>query len=61
MDSGTLQGLITIVFFVSFLALVWMAYKPSSKALYEERGRIPLDDPIEKQMSQASNKQLDKE
>ena len=43
MESGTLQGLITIAFMASFIALVWMAYRPANKNLYEERGRIPFD------------------
>jgi len=43
-DSGTAQGIITILFMFAFMGLLFMVFSPSKKALYEERGRIPLEE-----------------
>jgi cbb3-type cytochrome oxidase subunit 3 len=44
-DSGTAQGIITILFLIGFVGLSLMVFRPSKKTLYEENGRIPLENP----------------
>ena len=53
-DSGVVQGFITIAFMASFIILFFSVFRSSKKDLYEERGRIPLDDVREKKFSSES-------
>lgn len=44
MDSGTLSGIVTVVFIVVFIGIVWWAYSKANRDGFEEAGRIPFDD-----------------
>ncbi len=44
MDINNLIGsIVTVVFFITFLGIVWWAYGGSRKARFEEDGLIPFD------------------
>jgi cbb3-type cytochrome oxidase subunit 3 len=42
MDTGTAQGLITVLFMFAFIGLLFLLFKPSNKVVYEEHGKIPF-------------------
>ncbi|HMM73953.1 MAG TPA: CcoQ/FixQ family Cbb3-type cytochrome c oxidase assembly chaperone [Rhodocyclaceae bacterium] len=42
MDSGTLSGIVTIVFIVVFVGIVWWAYSHANKERFEDAGRLPF-------------------
>jgi cytochrome c oxidase cbb3-type subunit 4 len=45
MDASNLIGsVVTVVFFITFLGIVWWAYGGSRKARFEEDGRIPFEE-----------------
>lgn len=44
MDMGLIRGLVTLVVFVAFIALVVGIYSRQRKAHFEEAGRMILDD-----------------
>jgi cytochrome c oxidase cbb3-type subunit 4 len=45
MDINDLIGsVVTVVFFITFLAIVWWAYGSSRKTRFEEDGRIPFEE-----------------
>ena len=45
MDINNLIGsLVTVVFFITFLGIVWWAYGGSRKARFEEDARIPFEE-----------------
>jgi cbb3-type cytochrome oxidase subunit 3 len=39
----TLRSLFTLATFASFLGVVWWAYSPSRKALWQQRGELDDD------------------
>jgi cbb3-type cytochrome oxidase subunit 3 len=43
-ELGWLLGVMTVFFFVSFLAWAWWAYTPRHKAMMDEAARLPLMD-----------------
>lgn len=44
MDSGTLGGIVTIVFIVIFIGIVWWAYSRRNQQRFEDAGRLPFDE-----------------
>ena len=45
MDASNLIGtVVTVVFFITFLGIVWWAYGSSRKARFEEDARIPFEE-----------------
>lgn len=42
-ELGWLLGVVTVVFFVSFLYWTWYAYAPSRKEFMEQASRIPFE------------------
>jgi cytochrome c oxidase cbb3-type subunit 4 len=45
MEINDLIGtVVTVVFFITFLGIVWWAYGSSRKARFEEDGRIPFEE-----------------
>jgi cbb3-type cytochrome oxidase subunit 3 len=42
-ELGWLLGVLTAVFFASFLFWVWYAYAPSRKSIMDEASRMPFD------------------
>lgn len=39
----TLHSLITVTFFITFIALAIWVFRPGNKAKYQQHGDIPLD------------------
>ena len=44
MDSGTISGIVTVVFIVVFIGIVWWAYSNGNKQRFEDAGKLPFDD-----------------
>jgi cytochrome c oxidase cbb3-type subunit 4 len=45
METNDLIGtVVTVVFFITFLGIVWWAYGSSRKARFEEDGKIPFEE-----------------
>lgn len=44
MDSGTISGIVTAIFIVVFVAIVWWAFSKGNKQRFEDAGKLPLDD-----------------
>lgn len=44
MDSGTVSGIVTVVFVVVFIGIVWWAYSGDNRQRFEDAGRLPFDD-----------------
>lgn len=45
MEINDLIGtVVTVVFFITFLVIVWWAYGSSRKSRFEEDGRIPFEE-----------------
>ena len=45
MDANNFIGsVVTVVFFITFLGIVWWAYGGSRKARFEEDARIPFEE-----------------
>ncbi len=45
MDLSSLIGsIVTVVFFITFLGILWWAYGGSRKARFEEDARIPFQE-----------------
>lgn len=45
MDASNLIGsIVTVVFFITFIGIIWWAYGSSRKARFEEDGRIPFEE-----------------
>jgi cytochrome c oxidase cbb3-type subunit 4 len=44
MDSGTISGIVTAVFIIVFIGIVWWAYSKGNRQQFEEASRLPFDD-----------------
>ena len=44
MDSGTLSGIITAIFVLVFIGIVWWAFSTRNKQRFEEDARLPFAD-----------------
>jgi len=44
LDQGTLRGVITLLTLVTFLGIVWWAYRPGNRERFEEDGRLAFND-----------------
>lgn len=44
MDSGTVSGIVTVVFIVVFVGIVGWAYSKGNKQRFEDAGKLPFDD-----------------
>jgi len=44
MDRGTLSGIVTVVFVIVFIGIVWWAYSKSNKQRFEDAGQLPFDE-----------------
>ena len=44
MDSGTLSGIVTVVFIVVFIGIVWWAFSKGNKQRFDDAGKLPFDD-----------------
>lgn len=44
MDSGLIGAVVTVVFFVLFIAIVWWAYHKDNRQKYEEAANLPFEE-----------------
>jgi len=44
MDSGTLSGIVTVIFIVVFIGIVWWAFSKRNKQRFEDAGKLPFDE-----------------
>ena len=44
MDSGIISGIVTVIFIVVFIGIVWWAYSKGNKQRFEDAGKLPFDD-----------------
>lgn len=44
MDSGLIGAIVTVVFFVLFIAIVWWAYHKDNRQKYEEAANLPFEE-----------------
>jgi cytochrome c oxidase cbb3-type subunit IV len=44
MDSGTVSGIVTVVFIAVFIGIVWWAYSKGNKQRFEDAGKLPFSD-----------------
>jgi len=44
MDAGTLGSLITVLFFLLFIGIVWWAYHKDNRKKYEDAARLPFEE-----------------
>ena len=44
MDSGLISGIVTAVFIVVFIGIVWWAYSKGNKKRFEDAGKLPFGD-----------------
>ena len=44
MDSGTISGIVTVVFIIVFIGIVWWAFSTRNKQRFEEDARLPFAD-----------------
>ncbi len=44
MDINTLRSIITVIAFVTFIAIVLWAYSDRSKAAFDQAARLPFDE-----------------
>lgn len=42
MDSGTLSGIVTVLFIMVFIGIVWWAYSKGNRQRFEEAGNLPF-------------------
>jgi cytochrome c oxidase cbb3-type subunit 4 len=56
MDSGTLLGIVTIVFIVVFISIVWWAFSRGNKQRFEEDGRLPFQEDDDAPISKGDKK-----
>ena len=44
MDSGIVSGIITIIFILVFIGIVWWAYSKGNKQRFEDAGKLPFSE-----------------
>lgn len=44
MEAGTLSAILTVVFFVLFIAIVWWAYSRHNKDSFEVAANLPFQE-----------------
>lgn len=44
MDSGTLSGIVTIVFIAVFIGIVWWAFSKRNRKDFEDASRLPFEE-----------------
>lgn len=44
MDAGTVGAAVTVVFFVTFIGIVWWAFHRENKKKYEEAAQLPFQE-----------------
>jgi len=44
MDSGTVSGIVTVIFIVVFIGIVWWAYSKGNKQRFDDAGKLPFNE-----------------
>lgn len=44
MESGTISGIVTAVFVIVFIGIVWWAFGKGNKKRFEEDAKIPFEE-----------------
>ncbi len=44
MDSGLIGSILTVIFFLVFVGIVWWAYHKDNRAKYDEAARLPFEE-----------------
>lgn len=44
MDAGTYSSIVTLVFFVLFIGIVWWAYHKNNRQKYEDAANLPFEE-----------------
>lgn len=44
MDAGTLGSLVTVLFFILFIAILWWVYHKENKHKHEEAANLPFEE-----------------
>ena len=48
MDSGTIGAIVTVVFFLLFIAIAWWAFSRKNKKRFDEAARLPFEEDNDK-------------
>ena len=56
MNSGTISGIVTVVFIAVFIGIVWWAYSKKNKHSFDEAARLPFDEDNDRQTSEMGDK-----
>ena len=44
MDSGTISGIVTLLFIVVFIGIVWWAYSQRNRKDFDAASRLPFEE-----------------
>jgi cytochrome c oxidase cbb3-type subunit 4 len=44
MDAGTLGSVVTVLFFVLFIAILWWAFRRKNKQKFEDAANLPFQE-----------------
>lgn len=44
MDAGLIGSVVTVLFFVLFLFIVWWAFRRDNKSAFEDAGKLPFQE-----------------
>ncbi len=47
MDAGVFGSLVTVIFFLLFIAIVWWAYRKGNKQKFEDAANLPFREDAE--------------
>jgi cytochrome c oxidase cbb3-type subunit 4 len=47
MDAGTLSSVVTVLFFILFIAILWWVFKRDNKQKFEDAGNLPFQEDAE--------------
>jgi cytochrome c oxidase cbb3-type subunit IV len=48
MDSGTIGAIVTVVFFLLFIAIAWWAFSRKNKKRFDEAAHLPFEEDDDK-------------
>ena len=44
MDSGMISGIVTVIFIVVFIGIVWWAYSKGNKQRFDDAAQLPFEE-----------------
>ena len=48
MDSNSIGAIVTVVFFLLFIAIIWWAYSKKNKKRFDEAAQLPFEEENDK-------------